>query len=212
MGGIVDATSALHTPFRMQPRDAGDTETDEALMLAWQAGDVAAFDRIYERHRGGVFRYLLRHCRDRATAEELHQDVWLKLIAARARFDAAARFTTWLYSVARNRMIDHWRRNSAQRLVSLDDDGDGRGIGELLEDSDPAGNPQGAATVLQETALLVAALEALPAAQRDAFLLHVEGGLAVGEIAALTSTPDETVKSRLRYAYKRLRASLGDAA
>lgn len=212
MGGIVDATSALHTPFRMQARDAGDTETDEALMLAWQAGDVAAFDRIYERHRGGVFRYLLRHCRDRATAEELHQDVWLKLIAARARFDAAARFTTWLYSVARNRMIDHWRRNAAQRLVSLDDDGDGRGIGDLLEDSDPAGNPQRAATVLQESALLVAALEALPAAQRDAFLLHVEGGLAVGEIAALTSTPAETVKSRLRYAYKRLRASLGDPA
>ena len=212
MGGIVDATSALHTPFRMQARDAGDTETDEALMLAWQAGDVAAFDRIYERHRGGVYRYLLRHCRDRATAEELHQDVWLKLIAARARFDAAARFTTWLYSVARNRMIDHWRRHPAQRLVSLDDDSDGRGIGELLEDSDPAGNPQAAATDLQETALLVAALEALPAAQRDAFLLHVEGGLAVGEIAALTSTPAETVKSRLRYAYKRLRASLGDPA
>jgi RNA polymerase sigma-70 factor, ECF subfamily len=212
MGGIVDATSALHTPFRMQARDAGDIETDEALMLAWQAGDVAAFDRIYGRHRGGVYRYLLRHCRDRATAEELHQDVWLKLIAARARFDAAARFTTWLYSLARNRMIDHWRRNPAQRLVSLDDDGDGRGIGELLEDSDPAGNPQGAATVLQESALLVAALAALPAAQRDAFLLHVEGGLAVGEIAALTSTPAETVKSRLRYAYKRLRASLGDPA
>ena len=212
MGGIVDATSAFHTPTFMQARDAGDTETDEALMLAWQAGNAAAFDQIYERHRGGVFRYLLRHCRDRATAEELHQDVWLKLIAARARFDAAARFTTWLYSVARNRMIDHWRRNAAHRLVSLDDDGDGRGIGELLEDSDPAGNPQGAATVLQETALLVAALEALPAAQRDAFLLHVEGGLAVGEIAALTSTPAETVKSRLRYAYKRLRASLGDPA
>jgi RNA polymerase sigma-70 factor (ECF subfamily) len=212
MGGIVDATSAFHTPTFMQARDAGDTETDEALMLAWQAGNAAAFDRIYERHRGGVFRYLLRHCRDRATAEELHQDVWLKLIAARARFDAAARFTTWLYSVARNRMIDHWRRNAAQRLVSLDDDGDGRGIGELLEDSDPAGNPQRAATVLQESALLVAALEALPAAQRDAFLLHVEGGLAVGEIAALTSTPAETVKSRLRYAYKRLRASLGDPA
>lgn len=212
MGGIVDATPALHTPFRMQARDAGDTETDEALMVAWQAGNAAAFDRIYERHRGGVFRYLLRHCRDRATAEELHQDVWLKLIAARARFDAAARFTTWLYSVARNRMIDHWRRNPAQRLVSLDDDSDGRGIGELLEDSDPAANPQGAATVLQESALLVAALEALPAAQRDAFLLHVEGGLAVGEIAALTSAPAETVKSRLRYAYKRLRASLGDPA
>ena len=107
----------------MQARDSGDDETDEALMLAWQAGDERAFDRIYHRHRGGVFRYLLRHCRDRAMAEELHQDVWLKLIAARASFDSNARFSTWLYSVARNHMIDQWRGSRGPRHVSLDDDG-----------------------------------------------------------------------------------------
>jgi RNA polymerase sigma-70 factor (ECF subfamily) len=196
----------------MQARDSGDDETDEALMLAWQAGDAGAFDRIYHRHRGGVFRYLLRHCRDRATAEELHQDVWLKLIAAGASFDATARFSPWLYSVARNRMIDHWRGSRVQRHVSLDDDAGRDAVAELLEDSNPAMNPQCAANALQEGALLVAALEALPAAQRDAFLLHVEGGLAVGEIAALTAAPAETVKSRLRYAYRRLRATLGDPA
>jgi RNA polymerase sigma-70 factor, ECF subfamily len=212
MSGIVAAASASHTPTSMQARDAGVTETDEALMLAWQAGDASAFDRIYRRHRGGVFRYLLRHCRDRATAEELHQDVWLKLIVARASFDAAARFTTWLYSVARNRMIDYWRMNPAQRHVSLDDEEDGLALVERIEDSNPRGNPQGTATAIEEAALLVAALEALPAAQRDAFLLHVEGGLAVAEIAALTAAPAETVKSRLRYAYKRLRASIGEPA
>jgi RNA polymerase sigma-70 factor (ECF subfamily) len=212
MSGIVDAGSALHTPIRMQARDAGDAETDEALMLAWQAGDASAFDRIYQRHRGGVFRYLLRHCRDRATAEDLHQDVWLRLIAARASFNAAARFTNWLYSVARNRMIDHWRMHPAQRHASLDDEENGHPLVERIEDSNPRGNPQGAAQALEEGALLVAALEALPAAQRDAFLLHVEGGLAVAEIAALTAAPAETVKSRLRYAYKRLRASLGEPA
>ena len=212
MSGIVGAAPALHTPPRMQARDSGDDETDEALMLAWQAGDAGAFDRIYHRHRGGVFRYLLRHCRDRATADELHQDVWLKLIAARASFDATARFSPWLYSVARNRMIDHWRLSRGQRHVSLDDDAGRDAVGELLEDSNPAMNPQRAANALQEGALLVAALEALPAAQRDAFLLHVEGGLAVGEIAALTAAPAETVKSRLRYAYRRLRTTLGDPA
>ena len=194
----------------MQARDARDTETDEALMLAWQAGDAAAFDRIYERHRGGVFRYLLRHCRDRATAEELHQDVWLKLVAARSTFQAAARFTTWLYAVARNRMIDHWRMNPARRYVSLDDDGNEHTIEAPLEDVSPTANPERAASALQEGALLVAALESLPAAQRDAFLLHVEAGLAVSEIAVLTDAPPETVKSRLRYAYKRLRATLGE--
>jgi RNA polymerase sigma-70 factor (ECF subfamily) len=196
----------------MRARDAGDDETDEALMLAWQAGDASAFDTIYHRHRGGVFRYLLRHCRDRSTAEELHQDVWLKLIAARASFDATARFTPWLYSVARNRMIDHWRTGSGQRHVSLDDDQEGESIGAQLEDSNPTTNPQGAASALQEGALLVAALETLPAAQRDAFLLHVEGGLAVAEISVLTAAPAETVKSRLRYAYRRLRDALGDPA
>jgi RNA polymerase sigma-70 factor (ECF subfamily) len=196
----------------MQAREAADIETDEALMLAWRAGDAVAFDRLYERHRGGVFRYLLRHCRDRSTAEELHQDVWLKLIAARASFDATARFTSWLYSIARNRMIDHWRTNTAQRLVSLDDDGEGQPLAERLENPDETTDPQRAATALQEGALLVAALEALPPAQRDAFLLHVEGGLAVTEIASLTAAPAETVKSRLRYAYRRLRASLGEPA
>jgi len=212
MPGIVGAAPALHTARRMQARDSGDDETDEALMLAWQAGDASAFDLVYERHRGGVFRYLLRHCRDRATAEELHQDVWLKLIAARASFDAAARFSTWLYAVARNRMIDHWRMSRGHRHVSFDDDGEGDAIGETIEDSNPAMNPQGAANALQECALLVAALGTLPAAQRDAFLLHVEGGLGVGEIAALTAAPAETIKSRLRYAYRRLRAALGDPA
>ena len=212
MAGIVAAAAALHTGTRMQARDAGDGETDEALMLAWRAGDARAFDRLYERHRGGVFRYLLRHCHDRATAEELHQDVWLKLIAARASFDPSARFGTWLYAVARNRMIDHWRRHSGQRFVSLDDDSTVGQLEELLEDSRGSGNPQSAASALQEGALLVAALEELPGAQRDAFLLHVEGGLAVAEISTLTAVPAETVKSRLRYAYRRLRASLGDQA
>jgi len=212
MSGIVVAAPALHTPPRMQGCDGRDTDTDEALMAAWQAGDVAAFDRIYARHRGGVFRYLLRHCCDRPTAEELHQDVWLKLITARSSFDPAARFTTWLYAVARNRMIDHWRRNSAARLVSLDDDGDVGGIGASLEATEPAADPLRSATSEQEAAVLVAALEELPAAQRDAFLLHVEGGLAIAEIAAVTKVPAETVKSRLRYAYRRLRTSLGEPA
>jgi RNA polymerase sigma-70 factor, ECF subfamily len=194
----------------MQARESQVAESDEALMLAWKSGDAAAFDRLYDRHRGGVFRYLLRHCSDRAIAEELHQDVWLKLVAARSSFDAAARFTTWLYTVARNRMIDHWRANAPQRLVSFAGGQDGETYGAEVIDTAIHADPPRAANALQQGRLLLAALEALPAAQRDAFLLHVEGGLAVAEIAVLTSAPAETVKSRLRYAYARLRASLGD--
>lgn len=201
MPGIVGVGTRPHTPLRMPIRDARDEETDETLMRAWQSGDAGAFDRLYARHRGGVFRYLLRQCNDHARAEELHQDVWLKLITARAGYRQTARFTTWLYTVARNRLIDHWRAHAPQRLVSLDTD----------EHAAPETyDPHRAATSQQIGTRIIGALESLPDAQRDAFLLHVEGGLALAEIASLTHTPLETIKSRLRYAYARLRETLGD--
>jgi RNA polymerase sigma-70 factor (ECF subfamily) len=190
----------------MQARDSGD---DDGRGADAGAGDASAFDRVYERHRGGALPVAaLPRPRDSRGFFRTSGSSSVPPV----QVDAAARFSTWLYAVARNRMIDHWRMSRGQRHVSLDDDGEGDAIGETLEDSNAAMNPQGAANALQECALLVAALEALPAAQRDAFLLHVEGGLAVGEIAALTAAPAETVKSRLRYAYRRLRAALGDPA
>lgn len=176
-------------------------DADEALMLAWQAGSAAAFDALYARHRGGVFRYLLRQCNDRARAEELHQDVWMKLIAARTSYQPTARFATWLYTVARNRLIDEWRSRAPQRLEALD----------LDTHPGPDGDdPQRVAANAQHGERIIAALGALPESQRDAFLLHVEAGLSLAEIASLNGAPQETIKSRLRYAYARLRGALGD--
>jgi RNA polymerase sigma-70 factor (ECF subfamily) len=190
-----------HTAPRMRMHGSRETDTDEAMMLAWQAGTVQAFDQLYERHRGGVFRYLLRHCRDRGRAEELHHDVWLKIIAARDGWQPTARFTTWLYTVARNRLIDHWRSTSPRRIEALDEEAHFA----------PEGfEPSTAALATQLGVRIVEALDSLPEAQRDAFLLHVEGGLALADIARLSGAPTETVKSRLRYAYARLRTSLGD--
>ena len=203
MPGIVGAAPALHTPPRMQARDSGDDETDEALMLAWQAGDESAFDRIYHRHRGGVFRYLLRHCRDRAMAEELHQDIWMRVIEARARYQPQARFTTWLYTIAHHRLVDHWRR-SGLRVVSLDDE-DG-GVEEPA--GNPGHNPERQVEARESLARLLQALTALPPAQREAFLLHEEAGLTVEEIAAATGTNAEAAKSRLRYALAKLKKAL----
>jgi len=181
--------------------DTPAEDADEALMRAWQAGSVAAFDALYARHRGGVFRYLLRQCNDRARAEELHQDVWMKLIAARTSYQPTARFTTWLYTVARNRLIDEWRSRTPQRLEALD----------LDAHPGPEGDdPQQVAAHSQHGERIIAALGTLPESQRDAFLLHVEGGLALAEIARLSGAPQETIKSRLRYAYARLRGALGD--
>lgn len=198
---IVAIPARPHTAARMSPRDTHDPESDEACMLAWQSGEAGAFERLYERHRGGVFRYFLRHCRDRGRAEELHQDVWLKIIGARDGWQPSARFTTWLYTVARNRLIDFWRATAPARLEGFDDAAHAAG-----EATDPAS----AAAAAQQGARIVAALGMLPGAQRDAFLLHMEGGLPLVEIATLTGAPVETVKSRLRYAYARLRDALGD--
>ena len=184
-------------------------DTDESLMLRYAQGDAAAFDLLYARHRGGSFRYLLRHLgHDRAAAEELFQDVWANLIAARARYQVEAKFTTWLYTLAHNRLVDHYRRQRS--LESLDADGDDT-------DDDPpelpapaTAQPERQAQARQSAARLLALVEALPSAQREAFLLHEEGGLSLDEIAQVTGTDREAIKSRLRYAVTKLRRGMED--
>jgi len=192
-----------YTPALMEADD-----TDEALMLRYAQGDAAAFDALYGRHRGGVFRYLLRQLNsNRAAAEELFQDVWMSLIGARSRYRVEAKFTTWLYTMAHNRVIDHYRRHRPLEVVSLNDD----------EDDDPpelaappTAQPERAVEARQQAARLLALVDALPPAQREAFLLHEEGGLSLEEIAAVTGCDREAVKSRLRYAMDKLRRGMGD--
>jgi RNA polymerase sigma-70 factor (ECF subfamily) len=200
------------TARRMTPADTRSAgESDESLMLAYARGDAAAFATLYTRHKGPSFRYFLRHTSERSAAEELHQDVWMKVVAARERYAAEARFTTWLYTLARHRLVDHWRSRRGARFTSLDDEGDDGDGGR--EDCDPPAeraDPFELVIDAQAGLRLQAALAGLPAAQRDAFLLHVEAGLALGEIAALAGVPGETIKSRLRYAYRRLRTVLED--
>lgn len=186
---------------------------DEALMLAYAAGDAGAFDRLYARHRGGVYRYLLRHVGNAGLADELFQDVWMNAIRARATYAPTAKFATWIYTLAHHRLVDHWRSSGRARVDSLDDDGDDE-TGALV-DAIPGSRVDEPETRVESRATrerIDAALAALPPAQRDAFLLHVESGLALAEIAALTGAGEETVKSRVRYAYAKLRAALGDLA
>ena len=191
---------------------SSEEQTDEALMLAYARGDASAFERLYARHKGPTYRYFLRHTSERAIADELQQDMWLKVVRARERYAPDARFTTWLYTLARHRLVDHWRAQHGTRFVSLDDDSvehaDAmRAAGDTGDDSS---DPLGLVIDGQAGRRLLQALDDVPAAQRDAFLLHVEAGLSLGEIAGLANVPAETIKSRLRYAYRRLRAALED--
>ena len=188
-----------------------DEPDDEVLMLAYAGGDASAFDRLYHRHKGGVYRYLLRQCKSSAAADELFQDIWMNVIRVRATYQPTARFTTWLYTLAHNRLVDHWRANGHVKQVSTDDDGDDatRDAVEAIAGS-RVDEPAVRAEAHALGARLRTALDALPAAQRDAFLLHQEGGLALADIATLTGVGIETVKSRLRYAMAKLRAELAD--
>ncbi|MGH8453400.1 MAG: RNA polymerase sigma factor, partial [Nevskiales bacterium] len=160
---------------------------DEALMLAYQAGEAAAFDRLYTRHRGALFRFLLRGCGNRAQAEEMFQDVWMNVIKARSSYKPSAKFTTWLYRIAHNRLIDSYRQQRPQEELSE-------------ELPDERAGPERGAIQQEQLARLMRCIADLPLEQRTAFLLQEERGLTLEEIAEVTGVGRETVKSRLRYA------------
>lgn len=196
-----------------RPANAGDDAGDEALMLAYAAGDAGAFDRLYERHRGGLYRYLVRHLGNAGLADELFQDVWMNAIRARANYVPTAKFATWLYTLAHHRLVDHWRSSGRARIESLDDEGDDDVAArvEAIAGS-RVDEPETRVASRAARERIDAALSELPPAQRDAFLLHIESGLSLADIAAMTGAGGETVKSRVRYAYAKLRSALEDLA
>jgi RNA polymerase sigma-70 factor (ECF subfamily) len=171
-------------------------------MLRYAQGELAAFQTLYERHRGGLYRYFLRQSR-RDVAEELFQDVWARVIQARRRYRPDAAFRTWLYTLARNRLIDYWRRQGQDPLAVSGD-------AAVPEDAaeNPTGNPRLLVDLRDCLEQLLRLVETLPAMQREAFLLRHDAGMTLAEIAATLDTGTETAKSRLRYAMVRLRAGL----
>ncbi len=191
-----------YTPAAMEA-----TPSDEDLMLRFSGGDASAFDALYARHRGGVFRYLLRHCRNQAAAEELFQDIWMNLVQARGRYRVEAKFTTYLYTLAHNRLMDHFRRGKGLELVSLDREEDDPPL-ELAASA--TAQPERAVQSREQARRLIELVATLPTAQRQVFLLHEEGGLSLEEIATVTGANREAVKSRLRYALAKLREGMKD--
>ncbi|MDX1514642.1 MAG: RNA polymerase sigma factor [Gammaproteobacteria bacterium] len=177
---------------------------DEALMLRYRNGDVRAFELLYERHKGPLFRYFLRQCPQRAVAEELFQEVWTSVVRSRERYRVRAKFTTLLYRMAHNRLIDY--RRSAASNPGHD------GAADVYED-----RPDGSAAADERldadrrAAALRRAIASLPPEQREAFLLREEGGLRLEQIAQVTGVGSETAKSRLRYAVMKLREALSKA-
>jgi RNA polymerase sigma factor (sigma-70 family) len=188
-------------------------ETDENLMLRFGRGEAAAFEFLYQRHESRVFRYLQRNVRNEASANDLMQEVWFAVVRGAANYQPTAKFTTWLFTIAHNRMVDMIRAN--QRLQSVDavDEADADGpslLDRLAEDGKL--EPPAQVQTQHEAAALLNAVAQLPPEQRSAFLLQAEGELSVEEIAAATGSNFETVKSRLRYARAKLRQLLWEYA
>ena len=186
---------------------SGAEEDDAALLRAHAAGDPNAFARLYDRHDRAVFVFLRRLLGPPPeTAEDLCQETWIAVSKNAASFDPArARFAAWLFTIARNKTFDHFRRQKAALLTVP---GDASFEDAALEIADPILNPL-EQVQSRETALrIVAAVEALPLEQRGVFVMFADGGLSLEEIAQATGVNLETAKSRLRYARAKLRESL----
>ena len=181
-------------------------DTDEALMLRYGQGDVAAFEVLYRRHEMGTWRFILRSVRVPAVADELLQDVWFSVARQADKYQPSAKFKTWLFTLAHHRVVDHLR--AAKAHVSLDVDDDSGPTVTLAADS--SFGPVRQLESRQQARALLDAIESLSAAQRQAFLLQAEAGMDVQDIARTTGTSFETAKSRLRYARSHLREVLKD--
>ena len=192
------------------------TPADAELMRAYAAGEVRAFDTLYTRHEKRLWRFVLRSVGNPATADDLAQDVWLRVAQQAERYAPSAsradlppaRFTTWLFTIARNRVVDHLRASRPTHSLSAnDDDDDAPSLADTL--AAPSGfGPVRRIESRQQAEQLLSAVQALPDEQREAFLLQAEGDMSVDDIAAATGVPFETAKSRLRYARAALRRTL----
>lgn len=176
--------------------------SDEELMLAFQAGNAGAFDTLYQRHRGRLFRFLVREAGSREAGEEIYQEAWLRLVRDREKYSVQARFSTYIYTLAHSCLIDHLRKQD--RLWRHEE-----AVDELPDDAScPLPNPENDWGRHLTARALSDCMAQLPAEQREVFLLKEEAEFSLADIAEITGAGMEAAKSRLRYAVKKLRACL----
>ncbi len=176
-------------------------DADDQMMLAFQKGRVRAFDSLYGKYRQPLFGYMFRHVNDNALAEELFQDVWLRVVSAAESYQGKGRFRSWLFAMAHNRLVDHYRRQQAD-VTELNEERLEGTVDQQAEEGQAALARQRLRQDLDEVVRL------LPLEQREVFYLREEAGLALKEIAEIQGITTEAAKSRLRYAYQKLRDAL----
>ena len=188
--------------------------TDEMLMVRYQRGERKAFVELVRRHNRPIYNFVLRQLRVPSVAEDVTQDVFMRLVQNAAEFKHEARFLTWLYTIARNLCIDQLRKLSHRRHASLDqpgpDGGESKALGESIADSNPQTSAERNALSSEVRSSIVKAVDSLPDDQREVFLLREVANLPFRDIAEITGVGENTVKSRMRYALDRLKDALSD--
>jgi len=188
--------------------------TDEMLMVRYQRGERKAFVELVRRHNRPIYNFVLRQLRMPSLAEDVTQDVFMRLVQNAAEFKHEARFSTWLYTIARNLCIDQLRKLSHRRHASLDqregNQPDAQLLGETISDPSPLSSAEHNALSSEVRSSIVRAVDSLPDDQREVFLLREVASLPFRDIAEITGVGENTVKSRMRYALDRLKDALSD--
>ncbi|MES2297344.1 MAG: sigma-70 family RNA polymerase sigma factor [Pseudomonadota bacterium] len=187
--------------------------SDESLMLLYRDGDLGAFGELYRRHSHGLFRFIAWSSPRAEWVDEIAQDSWANLHHARARYEVQASFRTYLYQIARNRLLDLLRQQQNVLASELGEDADGGSTFERLVDAaHDGGVPDAQLDAKQRVEDLHAAIRLLPGEQKEALILQQFNGMSLEDIAHIAAVPVETIKSRLRYAMNKLRARLTQGA
>src|SRR5436190_1677270 len=195
---------------------AGSSRTpdpaDETLMLRYQGGDRASFAQLVRRHQTALYNFALRQVRIPQVAEDVVQETFVRVVQNAGDFKHEARFTTWVYTITRNLCIDHLRKRALRKHPSLDEsrgeEGDGPTLGE--QTADPRASVEREATGTELKERIARAVDLLPDEQREVFLMREIANLPFKEIAEITNVPENTVKSRMRYALERLQEALAE--
>jgi RNA polymerase sigma-70 factor (ECF subfamily) len=186
--------------------------SDETLMLRYQQGDRTAFAQLVRRHQTPLYNFALRQVRVAQVAEDVVQESFVRVVQNAADFKHEARFTTWVYTITRNLCIDHLRKRALRKHPSLDEsrgeEGEGPTLGE--QTADPRASVEREATGSELQVRIARAVDTLPDEQREVFLMREVSNLPFKEIAEITGVPENTVKSRMRYALERLQEALAE--
>lgn len=178
--------------------------SDTHLMIRYRDGDIDAFNELYARHKSSLYRFMVNSCSTDAIAAELFQDVWAKVVNGRHGYSSSSPFAGWLYRIARNRLIDYYRANKKDKVTTSLDLDNANHVTQLQAPL----QPDELAELATRKNALSAALSTLPDEQREVVLLRHIAGFGVQEISELVNENTETVKSRLRYAFTKLRKQL----